>query len=468
MQNILIDPGSRAEKPSRKSGFQRSGLTSVRLRHCRLHLIGSCIIIIISLLTLVRAQSPPIIGAVTPSTNIVVGTPLLLWATNILDASGISSVWCVVTPPDYDGQGGLPQANLTWNAATSNYELFYTNFTEPGSYICAFYARDNLGLLSSAQQSTVTATDAYEPDDTSAQATIFPVGANTPPQLHNFHSALDEDWVKFYATTGFVYIIEATQLGTNSDLRLDLYYELADGSLEFIDYADDYGWGVGVTESLTLDLLANPFDLEAGVYYVRVSSANTNLFGPGSDYTILIYEPTGLSGGQPTLIDGNGGGLLTIGNFVVYIDPPQAMAAGGAWRVVELNNQTYYNSNTTYGLPIPDSGNWTLGFRPVGGFIAPTNTTLHLISNGTTTIDACYVYSNLSPLAVSSTAGAKGVFNITYLGYAGKRYAIGESTNLFIWKSLMTNPIPQDGLLRFTTTNPPSKNHAFYRTLLIQ
>jgi hypothetical protein len=59
--------------------------------------------------------------------------------------------------------------------------------------------------------------------------------------------------------------------------------------------------------------------------------------------------------------------------------------------------------------------------------------------------------------------GAGGVLQLTYLGYAGKRYAMEESTNLFNWVPLATNPVPQDGLLHFNKTNSPAKGRAFYR-----
>jgi hypothetical protein len=51
--------------------------------------------------------------------------------------------------------------------------------------------------------------------------------------LHNFHVSADEDWVKFYAPTGYVFAIDATQLGTNSNLVLELYYEQPDGVLTY-------------------------------------------------------------------------------------------------------------------------------------------------------------------------------------------------------------------------------------------
>ena len=408
----------------------------------------------------VTGEDSPFIGGLTPDTNVVVGTPVRLWAQNILSGAGLSNVWCVVTPPDYDGQGALPQTNLIWNAGTSRYEATYTNFTQPGTYACTFFARDNLGLLSSAQQSQVTATDAYEADDTASQATIFSVGDTEP---HNFHAATDADWVKFYAPTGLVFNIIASQSGTNSDLRLETYFAQDDGSLPSVGSADTNGPGMGLTESLTLPAQSGRLP---GTYYVRVNSSNTNLFGPGSEYSLQIYAPTGSSSGI-TLLP-NPGNLPT-GKFYVHLDPPQALAAAAAgWRVLELTNQTYYGNDAIYSLPLSNApAQYTLTFRAIPGYLAPANRALPLIAGQITGVMAYYVYTNLMPRAVSATAGANGVFKITYLGSAGKLYAIQESTNLINWVTLTTNQIPDDGLLHFITTNAPAKILAFYRASLI-
>jgi len=314
--------------------------------------------------------------------------------------------------------------------------------------------------LLSAVQAKLTAADTYEVDDTPAQATIFTVGSS---EQHNFHSETDEDWVKFYAPTDWVYEVDATQLGTNSDLQLELYYEQPDGSLALIDSADKHLSGSNVTESLTLDLKNGNSGELPGVYYLRVSSADPALFGPGSEYKLQIFVPAGPDGGLPYTPLADGGPLFAMGVFSVYMDPPRALSAGAAWRVTELTNQTYYSNAALYGLPIGDTP-YHLAFQAVPGFQAPTNTVLLLSTNQTNNIQIYYTYTNLSPLAVTASGGADGVFRITYLANASNRYAIEESTNLFDWKPLVTNQIPPDGLLRLSITNPLAKPRCFYRT----
>jgi hypothetical protein len=361
------------------------------------HAFRHLIILLPLLSTAVRGQNPPSIGAVTPSTNVVAGTPVLLWAQNVLAVSGISNVWCVITPPDYDGQGDLPQANLTWNAGTSRYEAVYTNFTLPGTYACTFYAQDNAGVMSSPVQTQVTATDAYEPDDNAAQATIFAVGDT---EQHNFHSAMDEDWVKFYAPTGFVFNIEATQLGTNSDLVLDLYYEQWDGTLTWVDGADNYGTGADETESLVVDLKNPQSGLVPGVYYVRVSSANTNLFGPGSEYELRIYEPTGTGGGVITITFGGSGMLAFI---QVQINP---QPAGAGWR---LQGQTAYHTNPADTETVSQGGSPVIEFRPVAGWDVPHARTVEVTLGTITVIPATYTRSAQLAVGPAGELGFSGL-----------------------------------------------------------
>lgn len=303
--------------------------------------------------------------------------------------------------------------------------------------------------------------DAYEVDDTPAQASIFSVGDT---EQHNFHSALDEDWVKFHAPTGLVFNIVATQLGTNSDLRLELYYENDDGSLELMDEVDLHGAGSGTTEQLQLNnKTTNGYQLP-GIYYVRVSSADSNLFGPGSEYTLQIYQPTGGSGGV-ILLQTPGSGFGT-GGFYVMMGPPEALAGGAGWQVQELGDQTYYSStNSIYGLPAPVT--YTLAFHSVPGFLTPANYSLSLASDQTKSVLVYYTYNNLAPKNKSWTVATNRVCKLAYLGYAGKRYSIEESTNLPVWKGLVTNQVAQDGSLRFATTNPPTKTKAFYRARLV-
>jgi hypothetical protein len=197
---------------------------------------------------------------------------------------------------------------------------------------------------------------------------------------------------------------------------------------------------------------------------VRVSSADTNRFGPGSEYELRIYVPVGGAGGVVLL--SNPGGLLPMGSFYVCLGSPQALAVGAGWRITQLTNQNYFSNNSVV-YSLPASPNYSLSFRNIPGFLAPTNRSLVIKADQTTSVMAYYLYTNVSPRAASPVLGAGGVLQLTYLGYAGKRYAIEESTNLLKWAPLVTNPVPPDGLLHFSKTNSSAKVRAFYRARLV-
>jgi hypothetical protein len=235
---------------------------------------------------------------------------------------------------------------------------------------------------------------------------------------------------------------------------------------------DSGGTGSNVTETLTLNLKAEPVDGEPGIYYVRVSSYNTNLFGPGSDYDLQVSDTTGGAGGA--ILIGNEGLPFNYGYFYVSPGPDDALGAGAAWRIVEFeNNETWHSDNTEqFKTQVPNAGHWHITFLAIPGFSAPPEQELPLKIGKTITVPANYAYTNpytnLIPRTVNMSLGTNAVFQFTCLGCSGKYYAIEESTNLLHWVPLTTNQIHQDGMLRFSITNAPARPRAFYRWRLIE
>jgi hypothetical protein len=235
-----------------------------------------------------------------------------------------------------------------------------------------------------------------------------------------------------------------------------------------VDGVDRFGRRPGFVESLELNLKTNPLALSPGVYYVRVSAADTNLFGPGSEYELRIYASTGPDGGPPFPPGFDNPGPVPIGFFNVYLGPPQALAAGAGWRILQAANEVYTNDFTTYSLPVPPPWtNWILSFRAISGFDAPTNRSLVITSNRTTGVMAYYLYTNVSPRAECPVIGTNGTVQFTFLANAGKRYAIEESTNLLNWVPLVTNQVPRKGLLRFSRSSLSGNESAFYRARFV-
>ena len=94
-----------------------------------------------------------------------------------------------------------------------------------------------------------------------------------------------------------------------------------------------------------LDLKTGTSGLVPGMYYVRVSSADTNLFGSGSEYELRIYVPMGQEGVIKISV---GSGSDVNADVQVTIHPPEAYTAGARWCVlgypVWSEGQTYVHS----------------------------------------------------------------------------------------------------------------------------
>ncbi len=137
--------------------------------------------------------------------------------------------------------------------------------------------------------SSATDADTYEPDDTYDQAGVI-ILDDPAAQSHNFHSAGDQDWVKFFALSGIVYTIEASNVTQDADVVLELYD--TDGTT-LLGTGDDYGKG---REEL-LEFTSQ----SDGVYYVRVRNYDdTDALADNLAYELKVYLPIGFSTGYIT------------------------------------------------------------------------------------------------------------------------------------------------------------------------
>ncbi|OGV40745.1 MAG: hypothetical protein A2X46_04115 [Lentisphaerae bacterium GWF2_57_35] len=227
----------------------------------------------------VTGAETPTIGRVV-SNQVATNSSVWLWAADIVAAEGLSNVWAVISPPGYEGDGGLEVLELAWSAG--RYEALYTNAVEGGVYTCTFYARDLAGQVSNPRQSELLKADRYEPDNASSQAQGFPVGE---VQRHNFHVPRDEDWVRFMVVSDLVYEVRATQLGTNVDTVMDIYYEYFDGTLTNVYHRDSTGSGRGQGEYALLS------HWPSGFYCARIRPYSAEGTGAGSEYALQIYLP---------------------------------------------------------------------------------------------------------------------------------------------------------------------------------
>ena len=294
----------------------------------------------------VTGDDTPYIGQTIPGGVITPTNQMLIWAGQILDVTGISNVWCVMTAPDYNGTDELQRIDLAWNPGNNRYEATITNLTQPGVFALTFQAINNAGILSSPAQTIFTLADAYETDDTATQASNMDVGDMQTG--HNFHTATDEDWTRFYLpATGKVFRITATQQGTNIDLGMDIYFERPDGTLSNIYLGiDDAADGIGEHEQQELNFVTDT-TLQEGFYLVRIYPAVAEMWGVGSAYDLSVMVPSG-------------GGLLIVAAIDKLANPSKPPAST---RVVLDNNDSttlWFGTNTSVSYGNLSAGNHTV------------------------------------------------------------------------------------------------------------
>ncbi len=329
----------------------------------------------------VTGDDAPVIGAVMPDVVLAQSNDLVLWVADVTDADGISNVWCVVTPPDYEGVGDLPQTNLAWNAGESRYEALYTNFAVAGTYVCTFRAVDNQGEISTPVQALVGFGDAWEVDDAAGQASSFDVG---DPQYHTFHASNDVDWTRFYCVTDYSYRVILTNIGDNVDAVLTIYVQEEDGTLTWLDSVDDSGSGAGESEMIILG--PPPQD---GWYYVEVSSFDGELYGPDSDYELSVQVDVGAD-----LI------VIAIDKLNTSKSPPNAKAI-----IDNVRTQSFGTANSiaVSGLSV---GVHTVRVTTAAGFLPEESTNVAGLVQNLYSVD----YGNPRKKNVTGAAGCASVF----------------------------------------------------------
>ncbi len=291
----------------------------------------------------VTGADMPVIGNVMPAAVLAApGASVTLWASEVAGMYPVSNVWCTVTPPGFSGTADLPVIELAWNSTSSRYEATSEAFTQPGSYGLTFYARDIAGEISAPVQSEVILADAFEPDGTASQASLY----HGLPQIHNFHTSDDVDWVRFYLVTNLVYYdIETVHLSDRLDTVIDLYRQMSDGALELVDggHVDDEGSDLG--EYTGIDVT------KSGWYWARLSTDAASEDTVGTyEFSVYITAADGLNS------------LIILGLDDVYTSalPENSTATVEGYGEVEFDGSVFVVcsglTNGTYlvTVPVPD------------------------------------------------------------------------------------------------------------------
>ncbi|MES0335678.1 MAG: carboxypeptidase regulatory-like domain-containing protein [Candidatus Magnetobacterium sp. LHC-1] len=204
-----------------------------------------------------------------------------------------------------------------------------------------------------------TTQDAYEPDDTYSQANAIAIDGKA--QSHNFHKAGDADYVRFYALKGDTYEIKVANQGQNCRPVIYLYGSYG---TNVVTYKESRKAG----EELILSWKFT----EEGVYYASISSAETGVFGSGTDYDLSVYRPTAPS--LPVAINGT----ITNCTTNTAIDNAKVKVAD-KWTAVS-------NDNGYYEMIVSDGTN-TMDVSAYGYY--PVTKTVKVEKGKSTVFDTC-------------------------------------------------------------------------------
>ncbi len=130
--------------------------------------------------------------------------------------------------------------------------------------------------------------DAYEPDDTPAQANPLVLAA---PQQHDFAPAEDVDWLYLDLAAGATYRFQTRDLAGGADTRLFLYRQGAYGA----PLASNDDWAAGNCGGAPPDPKASCFlytASTAGRYELKVDQYESGaVWGPAVRYTVEATQP---------------------------------------------------------------------------------------------------------------------------------------------------------------------------------
>ena len=168
--------------------------------------------------------------------------------------------------------------------------------------------------------------DAYEPDNTCSTAKWLYPGSS---QRHNFHQSGDEDWAKFKAKSGNIYILETQDLESLADTIMDLYGP----DCTTVLMSDDDG-GPGFGSRIEWSPLAD------GIYKVRIHPC-CDTTGPNTGYTLTLTEitptPTPVPSPQPRTILVP---MITKSTYLHFCDPYEPNDSRFApWGPIQLETE---------------------------------------------------------------------------------------------------------------------------------
>jgi hypothetical protein len=171
--------------------------------------------------------------------------------------------------------------------------------------------------------------DAYEPDDTCAEAK--PITPDSTAQSHTFHQYADKDWVHFSASSGTTYVIQTANVGPDADTILELH-----DACDQPPIAQDEN-PFGTTAQI---IWTAPAD---GTYYVKVYNHDPDQYGDDATYDLSIrVQPTG---GAAIIVAGHDDGYRLQSNIYYATNRAYDVFADGGIPVANIYYLTPDASN---------------------------------------------------------------------------------------------------------------------------
>ena len=227
-------------------------------------------------------------------------TPILQITPSSLSFSGVQGGANPAAQAFSISNGG--SGTLTWTANESSawLSLSSTSGTAPASVLVT---ADLTGLTPGSYADTITITpagignpqtvavildiqatnspgDAYETDNTCDQAR--PIATNGTLQEHSFHTATDEDWIRFDAVAGTTYHIIASVPPTSpADLAIEQFEQCSGAARGAQDYAFSAGvnltWAASASGPIFLRFANHGATSSTSIYNLSIQSDTANI-----------------------------------------------------------------------------------------------------------------------------------------------------------------------------------------------
>lgn len=359
------------------------------------------------------AANEPQAQSVNAEQTLTGGSTATLFVDTVTASQPLTRVWAVISPPDPGQQYAslateLPTVELPATTA-GHYQADWSGFTLFGSHGVAIYAQTEAGTVALLKETGVVqqaGSDAYEPDDLPANASILVL--NDGPQHHSFYPEADSDWGQFYGLATVPYDVRVSQAGAAVDAVITIHD--SDGQTVLVGPVNDTGLGEN-------ELITDWTPPHNGIYYVKVGNLNADPPGAESGYDLEIGFPTAPEVG---VIEGfvlRDTGMTAVAGAIVVAGSGTAITRNdGSFRLVADTGTVAVQAESALSEPasaqVQVTGGQVIQTTIVVSETLATTTTLPTTTT-TTTAPLPTVTTTVAPATTTSTTGISATTTTT-------------------------------------------------------